>query len=389
MAPGPAGARRRPGGRREQALRDAGRRKDEFLAVLAHELRNPLSTLHFALSVSQMPSVPEPRRAWARAVMQRQLRQLTRLVDDLLDVSRITRGKLALKKEPLDLGQVVQQAAAAVAPLIDASKHELSVDLGDGPAWVLGDAARLEQVIVNLLTNAAKYTRDGGQIWLSLRQEGAEVVLRVRDTGIGIPPEVLPRIFDLYEQAHPTLDRSRGGLGIGLTLVKRLVELHGGEVSAASEGEARGSELTVRLPAAKAAERPREAPAPARRAPARRILVVDDNHDHARGVGLLLEQAGHTIALAHDGASALEAADRFAPDVVLLDLGMPEMDGYEVARKLRRERDDAGGAGALKIIALTGYGQQEDQRRSREAGCDAHLVKPVDHDALLAQIAGG
>ncbi|WP_437812686.1 hybrid sensor histidine kinase/response regulator [Sorangium sp. So ce1078] len=369
----------------EQALLDADRRKDEFLAMLAHELRNPLSAIQFALRVSQMPSVPEPRRAWAQSVMQRQLSQLGRMVDDLLDVSRITRGKITLKQEPLDLGHVIYQAVAAAAPLIDASKHELALDVGPRPLPVFGDTARLEQVIVNLLTNAAKYTREGGRIWLTARQEGAEVVVRVKDTGYGIPEEMLPRVFDLFEQAHPTLDRARGGLGIGLTLVKRLVEMHSGSVSAASEGEGRGSEFTVRLPAAEPPGEAELAMGPDAGALARRVLVVDDNRDHALALALLLEQAGHVIALAHDGPSALETARSFAPEVVLLDIGLPKMDGYEVARRMRREP----GAGALRIVAFTGYGQQEDLRRSREAGCDAHLIKPIAPEVLFAHIAGG
>ncbi|WP_437484328.1 PAS domain S-box protein [Sorangium sp. So ce1014] len=369
----------------EQALLDADRRKDEFLAMLAHELRNPLSAIQFALRVSQMPSVPEPRRAWAQAVMQRQLSQLGRMVDDLLDVSRITRGKITLKQEPLDLGHVVYQAVAAAAPLIDASKHELTLDVGPRPLSVFGDTARLEQVIVNLLTNAAKYTREGGRIWLTARPEGAEVVVRVKDTGYGIPEEMLPRVFDLFEQAHPTLDRARGGLGIGLTLVKRLVEMHSGSVSAASEGEGRGSEFTVRLPAAEPLGEPEGAPGPVAGALARRILVVDDNRDHALALALLLEQAGHVTALAHDGPEALAAARSFAPEVVLLDIGLPKMDGYEVARRMRGEA----GAGALRIVAFTGYGQQDDLRRSREAGCDAHLIKPIAPEVLFAHIAGG
>ncbi|WP_165373587.1 PAS domain S-box protein [Sorangium cellulosum] len=370
--------------RAEESLREADRRKDEFLAMLAHELRNPLSAMQFALGVSQLSSVPEARRAWALSVMQRQLRQLGRMVDDLLDVSRITRGKIVLKKEPIDLRHVIHQAVAAAGPSIDASKHELSVAVGEGPYWVFGDPARLEQVIVNLLTNAAKYTREGGRIWLTAGREGAEVAIRVRDTGIGIPAEMLPRIFDLFEQAHPTLDPSRGGLGIGLTLVKRLVEMHGGAVSAASEGEGRGSELTVRLPVTEEPARPREQAAPSGRGLARRVLVVDDNRDHAQGLSLLLEQAGHAVALAHDGPSALETARRFAPEVILLDIGLPDLDGYEVARRLREEQ----GERALRIVALTGYGQHDDRRRSREAGCDAHLVKPVAHEVLLEQIAG-
>ncbi|WP_437570325.1 hybrid sensor histidine kinase/response regulator [Sorangium sp. So ce542] len=369
----------------EQALLDGDRRKDEFLAMLAHELRNPLSAIQFALRISQMPTVPEPRRAWAQAVMQRQLGQLGRMVDDLLDVSRITRGKITLKQEPLDLGHVVYQAVAAAAPLIDASKHELALDVGPRPLPVFGDTARLEQVIVNLLTNAAKYTREGGRIWLSARQEGSEIVVRVKDTGYGIPEEMLPRIFDLFEQAHPTLGRARGGLGIGLTLVKRLVEMHSGSVAAASEGEGRGSEFTVRLPAVEPPAEAEGAAGPVSGTLARRILVVDDNRDHAHALVLLLEQAGHVTALAHDGPSALEAARTFAPEVVLLDIGLPAMDGYEVARRMRGEAGD----GALRIVAFTGYGQQDDVRRSREAGCDAHLVKPIAPEVLFAHIAGG
>jgi two-component system CheB/CheR fusion protein len=286
-----------------------------------------------------------------------------------------------LKSETIDLVPIVHQAVEASAPLMAAAKHDLALDVDEGPRWVLGDTARLEQVIVNLLTNAAKYTREGGRIRLSLGREGGELVIRVRDSGVGIPARMLPRVFELFEQAHPTIDRARGGLG--LTLVKQLVEMHGGTVSVASEGEGRGSEFVVRLPSACAPGPMEEERGAVPAARTRRVLVVDDNRDHALELGLLLEQEGHVTALAHDGASALDVARRFVPDVVVLDIGLPGMDGYEVARRLRR----LDGAGHLKIVVLSGYGQDDDLRRSREAGCDLHLVKPVDQRALLAHIA--
>ncbi len=375
----------------EQSLREADRRKDEFLAMLAHELRNPLAPLRNALEVLKLPDADPADAARMRAVMERQVEHLVRLVDDLLDVSRIMRGKIALRKEVVELAAVVMRAVETAQPLIEARAHELSVKVDDGAVPLEGDLVRLAQVVSNLLHNAAKYTEPGGRISLEARREGAEVVLCVRDNGVGIPPEVLPHVFDLFVQADRSMARSQGGLGIGLTVVKRLVELHGGRVEARSEGPGRGSEFIVRLPAAegpKPAPKPRPAPdgQPAAR---RRALVVDDNADAAESLAVLLRSAGHEVRTAYDGPSALAAARDLRPEVVLLDLGLPGMDGCEVARRLRQLE---GLQGAL-LVALTGYGSEEDRRRSKEAGFDRHLVKPVDpaelRELFAAAPAGG
>jgi signal transduction histidine kinase/integral membrane sensor domain MASE1/CheY-like chemotaxis protein len=369
--------------------READRRKDEFLAMLGHELRNPLAPLRNAFDLIRARKASPAVLERAAEIMGRQIANLTRLVDDLLDVSRITRGKIQLERERLDLVALVSRAVEGAKSAITSHRHELTLSMPAEPIWIEGDPMRLEQVVSNLLQNACKYTKPGGCIWLELERVNDEVVLRVRDTGIGIDPEILPHVFDLFRQADRSLDRSGGGLGIGLTLVRRLVELHGGMVSARSEGAGRGSEFVVRLPA--------PAPGPAAVVPAgdgaaaaairpsgRRILVVEDNADVAETLALLLREWGHQTLVAHDGHAALEAADRHRPDVVLLDIGLPGMDGYEVARRLRQEY----GLSSALLIAVTGYGQEEDRRRSREASIDHHLVKPVD-PALLARLLGG
>ena len=375
----------------EDALKQADRRKDEFLAMLAHELRNPLSALANALHVARSQEVRPERRRWAEEVMARQLRQLTRMVDDLLDVSRITRGKIQLTREPIDLAEVIPRATQVVAPLIESRRHALSVIVRvvqeEAPLLMEADPARMEQVLVNLLTNAAKYTPEGGKIRLSAGREGESIVVRVADTGIGIPPEMLSTVFDLFIQVDRSLDRSQGGLGIGLTLVKRLVEMHGGAVSIESE-VGKGTELILRLPALPAApEHQRGAPrAEAAVATPKnlRVLVVDDNVDSAQGLGMFLEMFGYQVELEYEGAAAVEKARSWAPDVVLLDIGLPGKDGYQVARELRGEPALA----RAVLVAVSGYGQEQDRRRAREAGFHRHLVKPVDHDALLSFLAG-
>jgi signal transduction histidine kinase len=366
-----------------QELREDDRRKDEFLAMLAHELRNPLAAIDGAVQVAQGADADE-QLAWAREVIGRQTKQLSRLIDDLLDVSRITQGKIQLRKEPLDLAGALARAVESVRPQVDARRHALEVDVGTGPLPIEADPSRLEQVLGNLLTNAAKYTPDGGRIRLSARREGGEVVVEVADDGVGIDPEMLPRIFDAFTQVEQTIDRSQGGLGIGLTLVRRLVEMHGGSVAARSGGPGRGSTFTVRLPAADGAVPPRpDRAGPAPRDPScprPRVLVVDDSTDTARAMARLLGVEGYDVRVAHDGRAAIDAARDRRPDVVLLDIGLPGMNGYEVARAVRRDPDLAG----VTLIAISGYGQDHDRRRSADAGFDHHLVKPVDYGVLYA-----
>jgi signal transduction histidine kinase/CheY-like chemotaxis protein len=372
-----------------EALRQADRRKDEFLAMLAHELRNPLAPMRNALEIIRLRG-PE-RRLAVRAswdMVERQVEHLSRLVDDLLDVARITRGKINLEKEPVALAEVVRRAVETSRPLIEGRRHRLEVRLPDEPLHVIGDLTRLAQVLLNLLNNAAKYTEEGGQITLTVERAAADpgaVVLRVRDTGVGIPPEVLPKVFDLFTQASRTLDRAQGGLGIGLTLVRRLVEMHGGSVRASSAGPGKGSEFVVRLPLFFG-----PLPAPAHGngsgehpAAGHRILVVDDNRDSASSLAVLLRLSGHEVVTAHDGAAALEKAEHFRPQLALLDIGLPGMDGYELARRLRQ----LPGLRQVRLAALTGYGSEEDRRRSRAAGFDHHLVKPVEREALLVLLA--
>jgi signal transduction histidine kinase/CheY-like chemotaxis protein len=367
-------------------IQQADRQKNEFLSMLAHELRNPLAPIRNAIEVMKLRGEIPPDLAWARDVIDRQMRQLSRLVDDLLDVSRITRGKIELRKQPIDVGPVVLQAVEASRPFIESKRHELCVAVPDEPIRVIGDAARLAQVLTNLLINAAKYTEEGGRLSLTARREGGEAVLAVRDTGIGIPPDMLAAVFDLFIQVEHSIDRSQGGLGVGLTLVKRLVEMHGGSVRASSPGVGQGSEFVVRLPALDAVQSPTpvhsdvkasQPPQPLR------VLVVDDNTDTADTLATLLELEGHQVRLAHDGPTALAAAAAFRPDAVVLDLGLPGMDGFEVARRLR---DRTGGNG-LVLVAVSGYGQDEDRKRARLAGFDHHLVKPAEIGTLRSLLA--
>ncbi len=374
---------------RAEELAQEARQKDDFLAVLAHELRNPLAPIRNALQVIRLghhdPTLVEQMRAMA----ERQVGHMTRLVDDLLDLSRISRGLIRLLKEPVDVGQPVQQAIEGVQPLVRERSLTLSVSLPAEPCYVDVDPTRLQQVVGNLLTNAAKYTDPGGNILLTVRPEGTDVLLRVRDTGIGIPADMLPRIFDLFVQAERRLDRSQGGLGIGLTLVRRLVEMHGGNVTAHSEGPGQGSEFVVRLPAlpedrkGELLRKQGDDQQPVAPSAPRRILVVDDNVDAAESLAVLLRLEGHEVRVACDGPAALAAAQADPPEMVVLDLGMPGMDGFEVVRRLRGQ---PGSKDAL-LVAVTGWAQEEDRRRCYEAGFDGHLPKPVEWDALRQFLA--
>jgi PAS domain S-box-containing protein len=370
--------------RAEEELRAADRRKDEFLAMLAHELRNPLAPIRNAVQVMKLLIPEEPNLHRARDMIERQVHHLARLVDDLLDVSRITRGKIQLHREPLELAAVIARAAEASRPLIEARGHRLTVSLPSDPVILLGDGTRLAQVFSNLLSNAAKYTHDGGRVEVAVQTNRGEAVVRVRDNGVGIPADLLPRVFDLFTQGDRSLARSEGGLGIGLTLVKSLVEMHGGRVEAFSDGVGKGSEFVVGLSILERRRGQRGTGTEAVVIPARivshRVLVVDDHVDAAESLALVLKAQGHEVRTAHDGVSALEVARAYQPDVVLLDIGLPRMDGYEVARRLRSQTDlqDA------LLIAVTGYGQEEDRRQAAAAGFDAHLIKPADLAALQA-----
>jgi PAS domain S-box-containing protein len=370
--------------RTEAALRDADRRKDEFLAVLAHELRNPLAPIRNALHILRRSAADRATVDQVRDVMERQVEHIARLVDDLVEVSRITRGKLELRKERVELAEIIRTAVETSQPLIDAARHQLDIRLPDEPLVLDVDPVRIAQILVNLLNNAAKYTEEGGQIRLAVRREGAAVSISVRDNGVGIAPDMLAKVFELFRQAGDSLGRDQGGLGIGLTLAKQLVELHDGTIHAYSAGLGQGAEFVIRLPMAPAL-RTAEEPAPPRQARAasgRRVLVVDDYRDSANSLAMLLKLSGAEVQTAYDGESALEAISNHRPSVVLLDIGMPGMDGYEVARRARES-----GGGDLTLIALTGWGEEESVRLSEDAGIDHHLVKPVDYHALMALLA--
>jgi signal transduction histidine kinase len=373
--------------RRAAELVEEDRRKDEFLAMLAHELRNPLAPIQTAAHVVRLKGPLAPDLQWANDVIVRQSQHLTRLVDDLLDVSRITRGKVSLHLQRVDLALIAERAVEACRPLVDARKHNLRLSTPTGPVEVDGDPTRLAQVISNLLNNAAKYTEEGGRIDLIIERTAKDAIVRVRDNGIGIAPDLLPRVFDLFVQADRSLDRSQGGLGIGLTLVKSLVDAHHGSVTATSAGVGKGSEFTIRLPlktAGVVAASCDGTPAPSAAAAQRRILIVDDNVDAAESLAALLRLAGHETRLAFDGPSALTAAGEFRPTVVLLDIGLPGMSGYEVARCLRQNASHRD----LLLIAVTGYGQEEDRQQARDAGFDYHFVKPMDPDVLHELLRG-
>jgi PAS domain S-box-containing protein len=375
--------------RRAAELAEADQRKDEFLAMLAHELRNPLAPIRNAVQVLRLVGAGDGQADWARDVIDRQVQHLTRLVDDLLDVSRITRGKIQLQKAPIALAAVVGRAVETIRPLMDGRRHALTTALPTEPLWVHGDMTRLAQILGNLLTNAAKYTPDGGLICLAAERAGAEAIVRVKDNGAGIGLDLLPRVFDLFAQGDQSLDRSEGGLGIGLALVRSLVQLHGGRVEAHSDGPGRGSEFIVFLPAL--AGPPAAEPAIVRSTEddvefgrsGRRVLVVDDNRDSAASIALLLQLWGHEVREAHDGPDALTLARQFQPEIVLLDIGLPGENGLEVAGRLRREP----GLEQTVLVAMTGYGQEEDRRRSQAAGFQHHLVKPLEPEGLERLLA--
>jgi PAS domain S-box-containing protein len=359
----------------EDELRDADRKKDDFIALLAHELRNPLAPIRNGLQVLRLAGGDVDAVARARAMMDRQLSHMVRLIDDLLDVSRISRTKMELRRERVLLADVVGSAVETARPLIEAAGHELRLALPPGPVFLDADLTRLAQVISNLLTNSAKYTERGGSIRLAAERSGREVVVTVRDNGIGIPAAALPNIFDMFSQVDRSVERSTGGLGIGLALVKGLVEMHGGTVTADSPGEGRGSTFTLRLPVTEGQ------PAPAGpgvedgpHATGRRILVVDDNRDGADSLAMMLRLLGNETKTANDGVEALAEAEQFRPEVILMDVGMPRLNGLDATRRIREQPWGQ----AMTIIALTGWGQENDRQRSREAGCDGHLVKPVN-----------
>jgi PAS domain S-box-containing protein len=374
-----------------QTLMTLDRRKDEFLAMLGHELRNPLAAISNAGQLLRYQQNETPMQRHARQVIERQVGQLTHLVDDLLEVSRVTSGNVRLRKEPTSIAGVVQRAVETVQPLIAQHRHALALSLPPQLLFLQADAARLEQVLVNLLTNAAKYTEDGGRIGLSVQSEDDKVVIKVRDNGMGMAPELLPHIFELFTQAERSLDRSQGGLGIGLSLVQQLVELHGGTVAADSV-LGQGSEFVVRLPAMPPEQAPAQASASqtserlGEESTICQVLVVEDNVDAAQSLAQLLEISGHQVRLAYDGPSAVQAATHYRPDVVLLDIGLPKLDGYEVAAWMRQQAALKG----VVLVALTGYGQDADHQRSQDAGFDHHLTKPVNFDKIkeiLASVA--
>jgi signal transduction histidine kinase/ActR/RegA family two-component response regulator len=363
----------------EIALREADRRKDVFLATLAHELRNPLAPIRNAAQMLGSSKLEPEQLRWAQSVIQRQVKHMAWLLDDLLDVARITQGKLELKKQHIALNGVVDSAAETARPLLDSKNHRFNVTLPAEPVTRDADPLRLSQVLSNLLTNAAKYTDAGGHITLSGHVEDGTLTLSVKDNGIGIPPESLHGIFEMFSQVAGAAGRSEGGLGIGLALVNGLTELHGGTVEARSEGLGHGSEFIVKLPIVARDAVTTPTPDAQAHAPiSSRVLVADDNRDAADSLAMILEMAGHDVRVVHDGLSAVSVAHSFRPDAALLDIGMPQLNGYEVARALRKEPWGAG----ITLIALTGWGQESDRQKAMDAGFDRHLTKPIDPDAL-------
>ncbi len=368
----------------EEALREGDRHKDEFLATLAHELRNPLSLIRNVVNLIQIPGSSEDELRWGRDIIDRQVNYLTRLTDDLFDVSRITRQQLDLKKERFELSEVVEAAVESSRPFIDGRGHKLSVTLSPEPIYVEGDRIRLAQVFMNLLSNAAKYTPQAGRIWLNVEAEGDSAVIRVIDTGLGIAPENLPHVFDLFYQVDRSFIRAEGGLGLGLTLVRRLIDLHGGTIEAHSAGANRGTEFIVRLPLLsdrRGAQltHGRQGNDPHMTTVARRILVADDFPESANTLAKLLRLDGNEVQIAQDGIEALDAAEKFRPDVAVLDIAMPKLNGYDAARMIREQPWGK----SMVLIALTGWGQQQDRRLTKEAGFDAHLTKPIKYESLL------
>jgi signal transduction histidine kinase/DNA-binding response OmpR family regulator len=370
----------------EARLQESSRRKDEFLAMLSHELRNPLAPIRNALEVIRRVAPPDPKLKWATDVTGRQITHLTRLVDELLDVARISQGKIALQGDVIDLRSVVAHAVETARPFIDAHSHELTLKTPDTPVWLRGDSARLAQVVGNLLHNAAKYTPDGGRIQLSLSTDAGRAMVRITDNGMGIEPELLPNVFELFEQGKRSLDRSQGGLGVGLTLVQRLVQLHHGRVEAHSAGAGHGAEFRVLLPCLSDVQmpmpQPEAVPLPPSLHGGYRVLVVDDNRDAAETTAVFLQVAGHEVKAVHDGNQALACVHVFAPDVVVLDIGLPGIDGYEVARRLRAMPETA----RSFLVAVTGYGRKDDRDAAMEAGFDEHLMKPAEPARLIELI---
>jgi signal transduction histidine kinase/CheY-like chemotaxis protein len=369
----------------EEELRDADRRKNEFLATLAHELRNPLAPIRNAVQVLKAKGPAEPDLIWGRDVIDRQVGHMARLLDDLLDVSRITRNRLELRRGRVSLAVIINNALEMSRPLIDGGGHELSVSVPSEPVYLDADPVRLAQVFGNLLNNAAKFTERGGQLRFVVEVVGTEIVVSVQDNGIGIAGDVLPRLFEMFAQATPALERAQGGLGIGLSLVKGLVEMHGGRVTAHSDGPGTGSVFVVCLPvlSAEPLQEPVRAAEAAAHMRACRIVVADDNRDGADSLAMMLRLLGNDVRTANDGQQAVEAVEAFNPDVVILDIGMPRLNGYEAARRIRGQ---SWGRGIL-LVAITGWGQDEDKRRTREAGFDHHLVKPVEFAALQRLLA--
>ena len=362
-------------------LRDADRRKDEFLATLAHELRNPLAPIRNGLQVLRLGGSTGEMAENARLMMERQLGQMVQLIDDLLDLSR---GKIELRKVRVELAKIVQQAVETSRPLIEANGHDLTINVPPGPIYVDADTTRLAQVFSNLLNNAAKYTERGGRVRLSVQQHGNEVTVAVRDNGIGIPAHMLPHVFEMFTQVDRNLERSQGGLGIGLSIVKRLVEMHGGGVEVKSDGHGMGSEFAVRLPVVLSVVQPQvddtEPTGPSSR---RRILVVDDNRDAAMSLAMMLQLMGNETKTAHDGLEALDVAAVYRPDLMLLDIGMPRLNGYDTAKQIRQQPWGK----RIVLVALTGWGQDEDRRKSQDAGFDSHMVKPIEPAALEKLLA--
>jgi PAS domain S-box-containing protein len=374
----------------DKALQEANQRKDQFIALLAHELRNPLAPLRNGLQVIRLAGTDTTAIVQAREMMDRQLSHMVRLVDDLLDISRVSQNKMELRRSRVLLKDVISSAVETARPAIEEAGHELNISLAPEPVYLDADLTRLAQVFSNLLNNSAKYTERGGRIWLAVERQDGDVIVSVRDTGLGIPANDLPRIFDMFSQVDRSIERSTGGLGIGLALVKGLVEMHGGTVTATSEGQGKGSTFVVKLPVLESTAAPvLDVPSsePPHAGPRRRILVVDDNRDSANSMAIMLRLMGNDVRTAHDGIEAIETAEEFRPKALLMDLGMPKLNGYEATQRIREQpwgRD-------MIIIAMTGWGQEADRTQSHEAGCDGHLVKPVnlsDLESLLTELEG-